>query len=186
MDVTRILEADHREVEQLLAKLSRAKGDARAPIIESITTALRGHMELEEEVVYPLVQRVLGEEDFTEGNTEHELVRKALADLTELAPDRPGFGATMAILRAGVMHHVEDEEDEVFPQLRRDDGAMQSIAKAFLEKRMQLGMPMPPSALAAASSKDELAREARAAGIDRATSMTKDELARALVKVMAS
>lgn len=186
MDVTRILEADHREVEQLLAKLARAKGEARSPIVEAITTALRAHMELEEDVVYPLVKRVVGEEDFVEGNTEHELVRKAIEDLTSLAPDKPGFGATLAILRAGVMHHVEDEEDEVFPVLRRDDGSMQSIAKAFLEKRMQLGMPMPPSALAAASSKGELAREAQAAGIDRATSMTKDELARALVKAMAS
>ena len=186
MDVTKILEADHREVEQLFAKVSRAKGEARTPIVEAITTALRGHMELEEQVVYPVVRRVMGDEDFVEGNTEHDLVRKALEDLAALAPDRPGFGATVAILRAGVMHHVEEEEDEVFPALRRDDGALGDIAKAFLEKRMELGMEMPPTALAAASSKGELAEEARLAGIDRATSMTKDELARALVKKMAS
>lgn len=186
MDITRILEADHRDVEQLLAKLSRAKGEARTPLVESITTSLRGHMELEEQVVYPAVDRVVGHEDFVEGNTEHDLVRQAIENLRSLTPDEPGFGATLAILRAGVMHHVEDEEDEVFPALRRDEGALQSMAKPFLEARLRLGLPMPASALAAASSKDELTREARAAGIDRATSMTKEELARALVKVMAS
>ena len=80
--------------------------------------------------------------------TEREHMRlgiKAIEDLTSLAPDKPGFGATVAILRAGVMHHVEDEEDEMFPMLRRDEGSMQSIAKPFLEKRMPLGMPMPPA-----------------------------------------
>jgi hypothetical protein len=44
---------------------------------------------------------------------------------------------------------------------------------------------MPAGALAKASTKDELAEEAANAGIDGASSMTKDELAEALSSVMA-
>jgi hypothetical protein len=45
---------------------------------------------------------------------------------------------------------------------------------------MELGMPMEPAALAAASSKEELLEEANGAGIEGTSAMNKDELAEAL------
>lgn len=186
MDITRILEADHRETEHVLGKITRAKGGARRPLVASLNESLRKHMELEEKVVYPTVDRVVDHDEFVEGNTEHDLMRRALDDMMRLAPDQPGFGAALAIVRAAVAHHVGDEEDDVFPVLRRHEPSLQELAKPFLDLRQSIGMPMPPAAFAAASSKGELAREAHAAGIERSSSMTKDELARSLVTVMSS
>jgi hypothetical protein len=62
--------------------------------------------------------------------------------------------------------------------------ALDEIATPFMKKRVELGMPMEASALAAASSKDELLSEAQQAGVDGASSMTKDALAKALVAKM--
>jgi hypothetical protein len=45
-------------------------------------------------------------------------------------------------------------------------------------------MPITAEALAAASTKDELAEEADKAGVDGAAAMNKDELAEALAEVM--
>jgi iron-sulfur cluster repair protein YtfE (RIC family) len=186
MDVTRILEADHRTVEELLGKIERAEGDERLPLIEELVTNLQAHMELEEQVVYPAMQPVTGKEDVEEGEKEHELARKAIADVQELAPDEPGFGAALDACKAGIDHHVKDEEDEIFPKLRKEgERALAEMATPFMTKRLALGLPMPAGALAKASTKDELAEEAANAGIDGASSMTKDELAEALSSVMA-
>ena len=77
MDVTQILEADHREAEALFAKIEAADGKARQPFIDELAEALRGHMELEESVVYPAMEPVTGAEDVQEGKTEHDLRARA-------------------------------------------------------------------------------------------------------------
>ncbi len=185
MDVTRILETDHREVEELFAKIEQAEGKSRQPLIDELATSLRAHMELEERVVYPAMQPVTGKEDVEEGKTEHDLARNSLAEVVELAPDTPGFGAALAALKAGISHHVEDEEDDVFPKLRKDGAkVLEEMATPFMKKRMELGMPMGADALAASSSKEELLAEAKGADVEGAASMNKDELAGALAEKM--
>jgi iron-sulfur cluster repair protein YtfE (RIC family) len=185
MDVTRILEADHRTVEQLFTKISRAEGPDRGPLIDELATSLRGHMELEERVVYPAMEPVVGEEPVTEGENEHDLGRKLLDELLQLAPDGPGFGGALDALQAAIEHHVEEEEGEVFPTLRRDGSdTLAEMATPFMKERLDLGLPMEAEALAASSTKDELLAEAKAANVEGAASMTKEELAGALADQM--
>jgi hemerythrin superfamily protein len=185
VDVTKLLEADHRQVEQLFGKIERADGPARMPLIDQLATSLRAHMELEEKVVYPAIEPVVGHEPVEEGNKEHELARKSLDEMIGLASDGPGFGAALDAVKASVTHHVEDEEGEVFPKVRRQGTeVLDEIATPFMKKRVELGMPMDAGALAKASTKDELLGEAKQAGVDGASSMTKDQLAKALVAKM--
>jgi hemerythrin superfamily protein len=185
MDVTKILEADHRQVEDLFRRIERAEGDERQPLIDELTRALRGHMELEEKVVYPAMEPVTGREPVEEGNQEHELARKGLVDVVDLAPDDPGFGAALDSVKAGIEHHVKEEEGEVFPKLRKEGAAtLEEMATPFMQKRLELGLPMEADALAAAATKDELAAEATQAGIDVTSAMTKQDLAEALAAKM--
>lgn len=186
MDPTKLLEADHRQVEDLFEQIAKAEGDARTPLIDELSTALKAHMTLEEEVVYPAMEPVTGAETVQEGETEHELARKTLADLLALAPAEPGFEGALESLKAGIEHHVEEEEGEIFPKLRKEGTTqLDSMATPFMKKRMELGLPMDGAALAAASTKEELLDEARNAGIDGAASMSKEELADALASSMA-
>jgi len=185
MDVTKVLESDHRQAEELFAKIEKAEGAKRQPFIDELVNALRAHMELEEQVVYPMMKPVTGAEDVQEGTTEHELARKGLEDVVRLAPDEPGFGAALDSVKAGITHHVEEEETEVFPKLRKDGKVLDKMATPFMKKRLELGLPMGADALASASSKEELLAEAKSAGVDGASSMTKAQLADALAEVMA-
>ena len=186
MDVTRILEADHREAEALIASIRSTEGDERGPLVEQLADALRGHMELEETVVYPVVKEVTDEETLQEANTEHELARKALADVTRLAPDQPGFGAALDALEAGLAHHIKEEENEVFPELRSSDSAMEAMATPFMHRRLELKMEINAPALADAFTKEELLKEAESAGVEAHSKMNKSELAEALAVKMAS
>jgi hemerythrin superfamily protein len=186
MDATKLLEADHRQVEALFTKISRAKGQERMPLIDELATSLQAHMELEEKVVYPAMKPVVGAEHVQEGNTEHSLARSTLEEMVKLAPDKPGFEGALEAVKAGIEHHVKEEEGEVFPELRKDGKVLDEIATPFMQTRVELGLPMDAAALASASTKDELLEEARSAGIESASSMTKDELAKALAARMAS
>ena len=118
-DPVAILKRDHREVAQMLKTLDASKpGARRRQTVEKLTNALERHMEIEERVIYPVVERVIGKEEATEAGVEHGLAREGLADLRRLV-DEPGFGAAVAMLTAGIRHHVKEEEQEVFPELKR-------------------------------------------------------------------
>ena len=186
MDVTKVLESDHRQVEDLFAKIEKAEGKKRQPFIDELVTSLKAHMELEEKVVYPRMEPVTGHEPVQEGTTEHNLARKGLEDVVRLSPDEPGFGAALESVKAGISHHVEEEESEFFPKLRKDGAkVLAEMATPFMKKRLELGLPMGADALSAAASKDELLAEAKSAGVDGASSMTKAQLADALAEAMA-
>jgi iron-sulfur cluster repair protein YtfE (RIC family) len=186
MDPTRLLEADHRDVEHVIARLEKAEDGDRQPLVDELVTSLLAHMQLEEDVVYPAIRPVTGDEEVDEGITEHDLARKTLREVQRLSPDTPGFGAALAEVKAGIEHHVEEEEHDLFPKVRRDgQKQLDDMATPFMKLRMELGLPMKADALAAASTKDELVREARSAGVDGASSMTKKDLAKVVAKQMA-
>jgi hemerythrin-like domain-containing protein len=187
MDVTKILEQDHRDAASLFDRIPKADGADRQSLIDELNTALRAHMGLEERVLYPAMEPVTGAEQVQEAYTEHALARDGLDSMLELAPDEPGFDGALESAKAGILHHVEEEEKELFPKLRKDGSAvLEQIATPFVQLRVELGMPMKADALSAASSKDELVSEAKAADVDGADSMTKAELADALVAKMSS
>ena len=115
-----MLESDHRQVEQLLHDLDESEeGPERARLVDRLTAALAVHMEFEEAHIYPLTRQILDDETVEEANTEHELAREGLGHLSQLMSE-PGFGAAVAMVEGGIKHHVEEEEDEVFPAMRRD------------------------------------------------------------------
>ena len=117
-DPVAILKRDHREVAQMLKTLDGSKpGARRRQTVDKLTQALELHMEIEERDIYPVVARVIGKEEAKEADVEHRLAREGLADLRRLV-DEPGFGAAVAMLTAGIKHHVKEEESEVFPELK--------------------------------------------------------------------
>jgi hemerythrin superfamily protein len=150
------LEAEHRQVEELFARLEKAETESQQrPLVDQLVASLTQHMEVEERDVYPEVYKIDSEME-EEAEIEHRLGREGMATLQEMI-GQPGFGAAVAMLQAGISHHVEEEEGEVFPKLRE-------------------AMGFPP----ADASKRDLYEQARAAGIEGRSSMTKDELAAAL------
>jgi hemerythrin superfamily protein len=181
MDVTRMLEADHRMVEGLFAQIEAQEGDQRTALVNELAEALRGHMELEETVVYPAMAPVTGEDKVEAGETEHELARKTLADLIAQTPDGPGFGAALAAVKAGIEHHVKEEEEEIFPKLRADGvKIIEGLVDPVRAKRQDLGMKVNTVALSVGATKEQLVEEAQGLDIDGAASMNKDELAEAM------
>ncbi len=117
-DPIAILKRDHREAAAMLKTLADSKPNAtRRKTTEKLVAALRQHMEIEEKLVYPLVAEKIGHDEEHEAETEHNLARDGLEKMTELV-DEGGFGAAVAMVTAGIKHHVKEEETELFPKLK--------------------------------------------------------------------
>jgi hemerythrin-like domain-containing protein len=118
-DPVALLKKDHRDASAMLTALAGSKpGARRRSTVEKLVGALELHMHIEEGDVYPLVAELVSEEEAEEATVEHRLVRDGLANLQKLV-DEPGFGAALAMLTAGIKHHVKEEEQEIFPELKR-------------------------------------------------------------------
>jgi hypothetical protein len=74
------------------------------------------------------------------------LAREGLQKLNELV-DVPGFGAAVEMLRGGIMHHVNEEENELLPELKdavsREEWA--AMGDALAAAKQERGMPLPPA-----------------------------------------
>jgi hemerythrin-like domain-containing protein len=119
-DPIAMLKQDHKDVSAMLKTLADSRpGARRRSTVEKLTAALTLHMEFEEQWIYPIVSEEIDEESAEEASIEHELARQGLAELNRLV-DEPGFGAAVAMLTAGIKHHVKEEEGEMFPSLKQE------------------------------------------------------------------
>jgi hemerythrin-like domain-containing protein len=155
------LERQHREVEALFKKLENAtEEDEQTTLVQELDASLTEHMQIEENQVYPELAN-LDAEMSQEAEVEHGLAREGLSTLKGLI-GQPGFGAAVAMLQAGIAHHVEEEEKEAFPTLRKAMGAPAQAASGEEPTR------------------DELYQKAQEQGIEGRSHMTKAELADAV------
>jgi hemerythrin-like domain-containing protein len=167
-----LLQADHRRVEALFARIATTEGAKRAELVKQVLQALRTHMELEETLVYPLIQREVDKEMAEEAEVEHQLARDGLDQLEELSPDEPGFDGALAMVVAGIEHHVLEEETEAFPGLATNLSAerLAELARQLTSARAELLDPETTGAKHSTSKKAEArpARPKRATPADRA------------------
>ena len=86
------LETEHRQVEEIFAKLEKAESEGeQRPLVEKLVAALTKHMDIEEAEVYPEVANVDAEME-QEAENEHKLGREGMATLQAMI-GQPGFGA---------------------------------------------------------------------------------------------
>ena len=126
-DAVTLLSEDHRTVEQLFADYERGlQGpEAKRQVVDQIIRELSVHAAVEEAYFYPEVRKALGEggELVDEGLHEHQEVKETLAALEDMDPADAAYDRKVASLIAGVRHHVQEEEGEMFPKLRAALGA---------------------------------------------------------------
>ena len=132
------LKRDHREAAAMLKTLAGSKkpSASRRKTAEKLAAALTLHMDIEEKLVYPLVRERVGAQEEQEAETEHKLARDGVSSMMKLV-DEPGFGAAVAILIAGIKHHVREEETEVFPKLKKklSRGELAQLGDAVTEAK---------------------------------------------------
>jgi hemerythrin superfamily protein len=134
MKATDLLKKQHRSVKALFKKVEKTEdGRQRRQLMEQIASELMMHTKIEEEIFYPAVREVgtsKAEEMVDEAIEEHHVVDLVLAELPKVDPEDERFHAKMTVLSELVEHHVEEEEEEMFPMAEKKLGKerMQALA----------------------------------------------------------
>jgi hemerythrin superfamily protein len=122
-DAIALLKDDHREVERLFNQYQKspdASEREKRRLVDAMTTALSKHTAIEEQIVYPWARDTIEGADDTvlEAFEEHRVVKWLLTELTTLPAGDERFDAKVTVTIELVRQHVEEEESELFPDLR--------------------------------------------------------------------
>lgn len=122
MNALELLKTHHREVKHLFEeyeKLGEKDVEMKETLFVEIADALAAHAAIEERFFYPSVNADDTEELLHEALEEHLGAKRFIADLLELQGGDALFDAKMKVLKEQIEHHVEEEEGELFPKVRR-------------------------------------------------------------------
>ena len=119
MTAIELLKKDHRKVDDLFAEIENGAGDPTT-IFNQIYRELSLHAELEETVFYPeLEQRGETSDKVRHSYKEHQEVRTLLEQLAAGNPGSEVWLTQLDQLKESVQHHVEEEENELFPKAQQ-------------------------------------------------------------------
>lgn len=187
----KLLERDHRAVERLFKRYQAARKSGskeRGAILQEICTELSVHARIEEEIFYPAVREAAVENEkaidlLDEAHVEHSTVKALVAELQSAEPGDELVDAKVKVLAEYVDHHVGEEEDEMFPKVRKmkdldvDDLAARLTARKeeLLAGGAESGRDTRRRAAGSASRGDgPRSRGANRGGIDRAAAASAD------------
>lgn len=118
MDAIVMLKADHKVVKGLFKKL---KGHD-VSVVPKICKELTVHAKLEETIFYPAIRPLIEALDVNEAYEEHHVVKFLIGELESMTSKDDNYEAKAVVLMEMVEHHVEEEEGELFPDVRKSMG----------------------------------------------------------------
>nr|WP_253945337.1 hemerythrin domain-containing protein [Nocardioides sp. zg-DK7169] len=150
-----MLKDDHKLILRAFREFEAAGEEAhktKARIVDRIIELLTVHTYIENEVMYPRVRELVPEleDDVLESYEEHHVADVLVMELAGMQPTDERFTAKTTVLIENVRHHIEEEEEEWFPQVREALGrkVLQEIGAEMAEAREKAPRsPAQPSAL---------------------------------------
>ena len=143
-DATRLLIQDHREVKALFKEYEKlvkaeASDDEKQPLAEQICTMLTVHAAVEEEIFYPAAREALEEGDLLdEAAVEHASAKDLIAQIKDGSPSDEYYDAKVKVLGEYIDHHVQEEEKELFPKVRKTELDLKELGQTMKARKDEL------------------------------------------------
>ena len=149
MDALSLLTADHNRVRGLFARFQTAEEEKdSATMMElaaKIIVELEVHTTIEEEIFYPEIKSANEEikDVVDEGVEEHHVAKTLIEEIKLLPPEDDAWAAKMKVLIESVEHHAEEEEQEMFPEVRKalNTAKLEDMGVRLEARKAQLGAP---------------------------------------------
>jgi len=151
-DAIQVLMDDHRAVKKLFDAFEKADDndlDAKTTLVRRACEELTVHAMIEEELLYPAAQEALDEDDrpdVEEAYVEHFLVKVLIDKFTTLRAGEAGFDATFKVMSEMVRHHIEEEESDLFPKLRKSGADLNKLGSKLMRRKEELESKIPKDA----------------------------------------
>lgn len=147
-DFVTLLTEDHRRVEQLFKQFDQTGDPA---VAQQIFLELSVHSMVEEELLYGLYSSKVDNAGAAEARAEHQEAKDLILQLEGMDPGSDEFVTTMTKLKTSVLHHVDEEEKEIFPKILKtipdtaallgdDIAARREVVEAQVRADRRVGM----------------------------------------------
>lgn len=140
MDAIAFLIAEHQRFRAAIHALEKHEERQPGPAFAVFATDLVVHAALEEEMLYPVLERI---PELREGAKhayhEHHLIDVQLDELAKLEPTSPAWHDTLHVLRESLVHHLDEEEEDVFPVVAKkmEAAELERLGEDFAEFRRE-------------------------------------------------
>ena len=144
MDAIVLLKDDHKTVEGLFKKFEQAGEKAYAEkrrIVDKFTKELVTHAHIEEELFYPAARAALREADMDlleEAQVEHDTAKALIGQIEGGSPSDENYDALVKVLSEYIKHHVKEEQNEMFPKVRRTDLDLVALGDRMKKRKASL------------------------------------------------
>jgi len=132
MNAIALLQADHRYVEDIFRRLEDLSVDdsssaEKRELCRDLVRELSILTAIEEMIFYPAVKRSVGEakELLLESIEHNDVIKWELDALGSMKIPDERFNAKIRVVKDFVMHHVQHEQDELFPMVEQAFGVAQ-------------------------------------------------------------
>lgn len=136
------LKQDHDAHRQLFAKMAEAdreKDEARLEkLFEQFKVEVSAHAAAEEETLYAtMLSRPDLREDAQHSVSEHKEIDDYLEELSELKFNGEAWRREFDKMKKRYLHHIEEEEEEMFPDAAKDLSAEEEerLGKLFAKRK---------------------------------------------------
>lgn len=146
IDAIARLEKDHAEVKEYFDQYEDLKSNEdKKALAGKICAALKIHAQIEEEIFYPAAREATQDNDLLdEAKVEHTGAKILIAEIEAMEPGQPLYDAKVKVLGEQIRHHVEEEEGELFPEVRESSLDLASLGKALATRKAELLRQMAP------------------------------------------
>ena len=141
-EATALLRADHKLVDALFEEYENATTMAKKrTLVQQICQELMIHAQIEEEIFYPVVKKALKDHDLVpEAKVEHETLKHLITQLMDenIADDKEMYNAKVKVLAEYVQHHVKEEQNELFPKVKKTNLDLHELGAQLQQRKEEL------------------------------------------------
>ena len=142
MDIFELIKADHRKVEELFSQIEKSNSSKQLDqYFKQLYKELNVHAQVEELTFYPSMRNHEDTEKLVdEAEEEHTEVKVILEQMKSMDSTSAEFKEKISQLKDAVQHHVQEEENEVFPQVRQsmNEEELKQLVTEFQEVKTTL------------------------------------------------
>jgi hemerythrin superfamily protein len=133
------LKQDHDTHRQLFDKMAKAESDDQLEkLFEQFKVEVTAHAAAEEETLYAtMLARPDLREDAQHSVSEHKEIDDYLEEMAEQSFNGPEWRETFAQLKKRYLHHIDEEEEEMFPDAAKELTAQEEkqLAATFAKRK---------------------------------------------------
>jgi hypothetical protein len=110
-DPIALLRKEHRQIEQCFSQYRQEHSEARNGLLKETLLALKVHIEIEEDILYPAFLEATNKVDMHhDAMVENELIKKLISDLEHSDPGDDYYESMIRILWKKVNDRMTEEE----------------------------------------------------------------------------